>query len=211
MKTQEDDYREAGFAGHLDWGSRPAVLVVDAVTAYTDPRCPLNAGPPALAAAVVMGDVLSAARAAGVPVYITFMDVDETGANAGLFFQKVTALKAFQPGSPFAVFVPGVEPQPTDVVLAKQYPSAFFGTGLADRLAADGIDTVFIVGYSTSGCIRATALDAMQNGFVPVVVTDGVADRDPRIHAANLFDIAHKMSELAESQDVIARVFNSAR
>lgn len=207
MTSSEDDYRRAGMAGHLPWGTRPAVLVVDAVTAYTDPACPLYAGPAAVAAAATMGRVLDAARAADVPVYSTYMDVDATGANAGLFFRKVAALRAFQPGSAYAAFVPDALPGPGDVVIGKQYPSAFFGTGLAERLAADGVDTVFLLGYSTSGCIRASALDAMQHGFVPVVVTDGVADRDRAIHEANLFDIGHKMGELATSAEVLGRGF----
>ncbi|WP_416976038.1 isochorismatase family protein, partial [Streptomyces sp. 4F14] len=90
----------------------------------------------------------------------------------------------------------GLAPTAAELTVTKQYPSAFFGTPLASHLTAHGVDTLLIGGLTTSGCVRATALDAMQHGFVPVVVAEAVGDRDPEVHAANLFDIRHKIGEV---------------
>ena len=192
--AQQRDYEVAGYGHHLQLGRRPALLLIDPARAYTDPRCPLYAGVEEQVAA--MRVLLGAARAAGVPVVITRVDIRADGADAGVFFRKVPALTAFSTGSPFAAYVEGLEPLSGEHEVVKQYPSAFFGTALADHLHGLEVDTLFIAGLSTSGCVRASTLDAMQHGFVPVVVADAVGDRDEEIHRANLFDMAHKMGEV---------------
>nr|WP_246316334.1 isochorismatase family protein [Kineococcus aurantiacus] len=170
------------------------MLLIDPARAYTDPACSLYAGVEEPVAA--MRVLLDAARAAGVPVVVTRVDIRPDGSDAGVFFRKVPALTAFTTGSPFAAYVEGLHPLPGEHEVVKQFPSAFFGTGLADHLHGLGVDTLFIAGLSTSGCVRASTLDAMQHGFVPIVVADAVGDRDAEIHRANLFDIAHKMGEV---------------
>ncbi|WP_288049644.1 isochorismatase family protein, partial [Nocardia sp.] len=102
----------------------------------------------------------------------------------------------FCEGSPFADFIEGLAPNANEFRVTKSYPSAFFGTTLHSYLTAQRVDTALIAGLSTSGCVRATALDALQHGFVPIVVEDAVGDRDRRVHKANLFDIAHKIGEV---------------
>jgi maleamate amidohydrolase len=118
------------------------------------------------------------------------------GADGGLFFRKVPALKAFEAGSPLGAFPPSLQPQDGDLVVTKQYASAFFATHLASTLTALRVDTVLITGFSTSGCVRATALDAMQHGFAPFVVRDACGDRHPGPHEANLFDLQAKYAEV---------------
>jgi nicotinamidase-related amidase len=101
-------------------------------------------------------------------------------------------------------FAEGLEPLPDEPVITKQYASAFFGTSLASTLTAMGIDTVLIAGLSTSGCVRASTVDAVQHGFIPVVVRDAVGDRDPGPHEANLFDLQAKYAEVKSLAEVTA-------
>ncbi len=122
----------------------------------------------------------------------------------GIFYRKIAALKCFETGQPMADFTPELAPVPGDEVVTKHFPSAFFGTGLAEDLRARGIDTVLITGLSTSGCVRASALDALCHGFVPLVVTDAVGDRDAGVHAANLFDLGAKTAELVSEAQAAA-------
>ncbi|MBA4354529.1 MAG: isochorismatase, partial [Novosphingobium sp.] len=128
------------------------------------------------------------------------------GADGGQFFRKVPALKAFERGSPQGAFPPTLQPLPGELVIAKQYPSAFFGTSLASTLHAIGHDTLLITGFSTSGCVRATALDALCHGFAPFVVRDACGDRDVRPHDQNLFDMAAKMAEVIGEREAMALI-----
>jgi maleamate amidohydrolase len=194
MTDDHQDYAAAGFTGTLRPGRRAALVVVDPVRAYVDPDCGLYAG--VEEPVERMRELTAAARAAGVHVAITTMALSADGSNAGVFFRKVPALAAYLPGASTGAFIDGLEPLDGDTVVPKQYPSAFFGTSLAADLVARGVDTLFIAGLSTSGCIRATATDAMQHGFVPIVVREAVGDRLPSVHEANLFDIAAKIGEV---------------
>lgn len=192
------DYARAGFGGTLTLGVRPALVVVDPARAYVDPESPLYAG--VEDAVACMLELRSRAAASNIPVYLTrVLYDDDSGLQGGLFFAKVPALRCFVAGNPLAEFITGFEPAPGETVVTKHYPSAFAGTSLAASLTARQIDTVVIIGLSTSGCIRATALDALQNGFVPVVVRDAVGDRHPDPHESNLRDIAAKCGEVVSA------------
>ena len=191
---QAADYARAGFGQELQPGSRPALIVVDPARAYIDPDCPLYAGVEENVEA--MRTLLTSAREAGIPVVITEVRLRADGADAGVFFKKSGTLVAFCQGSPYGELIEGLEPTCAEMLVTKKYPSAFFGTTLNSHLTSLGIDTVLIAGLSTSGCVRATTLDAMQHGFVPIVVEDAVGDRNPSIHSSNLFDMQQKMSEV---------------
>ncbi|WP_338468161.1 isochorismatase family protein [Novosphingobium sp. ZN18A2] len=193
---------DAPFSGHLQPGERPALLIVDMVQAYLDPSSPLFADSAAHALDVTK-KLVAAARSAGAPVVFTGVTYKPDGSDGGHFFRKVPALQAFVEGSPLARFPDDLQPSPGDVVITKQYPSAFFDTGLADDLRERGVDTVIVTGFSTSGCVRASALDALQYGFIPFVVSDGCADTRPSAHEANLEDLQAKYAEVIDSMEAM--------
>ncbi|MFN4240819.1 MAG: isochorismatase family protein [Erythrobacter cryptus] len=191
------------FEGHLAPGQSPALLIVDVVMAYLDPASPLYMES-AAAARDSLARLAAAARAAGMPVVFTNVSYRPDGADGGVFYRKAPVLKVFTQGSPFGAFPPGLAPLPGEMVVTKQYPSAFFGTSLAAALGDKGVDTLLIGGYSTSGCVRASALDAMQHGFVPLVVREACADRHPAPHEANLFDLQAKYAEVIGEAEAMA-------
>ncbi len=196
------DYRAAGFGGALQPGARPVLLLIDFARAYFDSASPLYAGVEAARASAARLHL--AARAAGVPCIFTRVEYSADGHEGGVFYRKIAALKCFETGNPLGDFTAELAPLPGDSVITKYYPSAFFGTGLADQLHSAGIDTLLITGLSTSGCVRASAVDALCHGFVPLVVADAVGDRDARVHAANLFDLAAKTAELVNEAQALA-------
>ncbi len=197
------------FEGRLQPGVRPALLIVDVVTAYLEPSSPLFMDS-AAAAKDSNRRLAEAARAAGVPVIFTNVQYQPDGSDGGVFYRKVPVLKVFVEGSPLGAFPADLTPQTGDRVVTKQYPSAFFGTALAETLQAAGIDTLLITGYSTSGCVRASALDAMQYGFVPLVVREACADRHEGPHEANLFDLQAKYAEVISEAEALAVIAASA-
>lgn len=202
MSDLDADYATAGFGGRLAFGDRPALLVVDVCNAYLDPQSPLYAGvEDALASNIRLVD---AARAANIPVVFTRVLYTANGADGGLFYRKVPALKAYLPGNPLGDFPAGFGPQGDEILVTKQYASAFFGTSLAATLNAMRIDTLAITGFSTSGCVRATALDALQHGFIPYVVRDACGDRAPEPHDASLFDLQAKYAEVVSEAEMLA-------
>jgi maleamate amidohydrolase len=198
------DYLRAGFGNPLGWGVKPALLVVDMCRAYVEPASPLFAGVDAAYSAA--GELVASARVGGHPVLWTRVEYLPGGADGGQFFRKVSALACFERGNPFGDFTDDLRPQPHDVVVTKQYASGFFGTSLAATLVSLHIDTVVICGVSTSGCVRATTLDALQHGFVPVVVAEACGDRDPRPHHANLFDLAAKYADVVTLAEAVSHL-----
>lgn len=189
-------YKQSGFAAGLGIGARPALLLIDIVGAYLIEGSPLRA--PVEGAVAASARLLAAARAARVPVLHTCVRYARDGADGGVFFRKIPALRVFAEGADPALgaFVDAVAPAPGEIVIAKQYASAFFGTSLASTLTAMRCDSVVICGLSTSGCVRATALDACQHGFAPTVVRDAVGDRTAAIHDANLLDLEAKYADV---------------
>jgi maleamate amidohydrolase len=206
-RSLSENYAAGGFGKSLRPGRRPALLVIDFVRAYLVPDSPLYAG--VEAARDACRELLGAARAADIPVVHTNVQYQPGGRDGGVFFRKVPALACFEAGArpDLAAFAEGLEPVAGETVITKQYASAFFGTSLASTLTALGVDTVLIAGVSTSGCVRATAVDACQHGFVPFVVREAVGDRHEAPHAANLFDLQAKYAEvvtLGQAQEYLA-------
>ena len=204
-----ENYASGGFGLELAPGRRPALVIVDFVRAYLVPESPLYAAAePARAATEAL---LATSRAAGIPIVHTGVRYQPGGRDGGVFFRKVPALACFEDGArpDLAAFAAGLEPHPGETVILKQYASAFFGTTLASTLTALGVDTLLIAGVSTSGCVRASAVDACQHGFVPLVVRDAVGDRHPSPHEASLFDLQAKYAEVVSlgfAQDYLRRV-----
>jgi maleamate amidohydrolase len=190
------------FSGRVGWGRRPAVVVVDLCRAYTEPDGPfaLPAAGPAVAAAAALVD---AARAGGHPVVWTAVRYTRDLADGGLFVRKVPALACFAEDAPGAWGELALDPAPGERVVVKQYASAFFGTGLAAALHTAGVDTLVVAGVSTSGCVRATAMDALNSGFRPQVVQEACADRTPELHAGNLADLDAKYADVVALQDAL--------
>ena len=189
------------FDGHLPFGKRPALIIIDVVMAYFEKDSPLYAGVEEVLASNER--LLDAARAARIPVIFTNVVFQAGGVDGGLFYRKVPALKCFDAGSPLGAFPPTLQPVAGELVISKQYASAFFGTSLASTLTALGVDTVMLTGLSTSGCVRATALDALQHGFAPFVVRDACGDRHSAPHEANLFDLQAKYAEVIGEAEAI--------
>lgn len=194
-----DNYRSSGFMQRLEFGIRPALIVIDFVNAYWLEDGPLFGGEGIRSARLGAVSLLNAARSAGIPVLHTNLSYEKGGRNGGILFRKIAALQCFAADSEeprFGEFVAGLEPASGESVITKQYASAFFGTTLAPTLTSLGVDTLVICGVSTSGCVRATAVDCCQHGFVPIVVRDAVGDRAAGPHEASLFDLQAKYAEV---------------
>jgi nicotinamidase-related amidase len=181
---------------HLQPGRRPALIVIDFVGAYLNRGSPLYAG--VEAARDACKTLLGAARKARIPVIHTNVVYQPGGRDGGVFFRKLPALSCFERGlhPELAAFGEGLEPAEGETIISKQYASAFFATSLASTLTSLDVDTLLIAGVSTSGCVRATAVDACQYGFIPLVVREAVGDRHPAPHEANLFDLQAKYAEV---------------
>ena len=189
------------FDGRLGFGKRPALLVVDFINAYVTEGAALYA-PPVVDAVTKSVDLVALARQKSVPVIYTKVLYNANGLDGGIFVQKVPVLRQMVEGEPLAEIVPELTPQPDDVVIVKQYASAFFGTSLAAMLTSMQIDTIILIGCSTSGCIRASAVDGMQYGFRVIVPRECVGDRHQEPHEANLFDIDSKYGDVVDKATV---------
>lgn len=204
MSSEEDllaNYKKA-YDNRVGFGVRPALLLIDFCQAYFEPGNALYSEvDDAIASAL---RVRKAARAAGVPVILTNVVYHPTGIDGGRFFEKAMPLKNFLKGSPMGAWGPGLEPFDDELVISKQYPSAFFGTSLASTLTAAGIDSVILTGLTTSGCIRASCIDSMSHGFKTAVVAEACGDRHAAPHDANLFDMNAKYADVVTEAETIA-------
>lgn len=192
----------SAFSGRVGWGTAPALLVIDLCRAYTDPEGPF-ALPDAHAAVSANQRLVAAARAAGHPVIWTAVRYRPDLADAGWFGVKVPALRAFASDTMHGWGELTLPPASGEDVVVKQQASGFAGTDLALRLAALGVDTVVVTGVSTSGCVRATATDAIAAGFRPIVVADACADRTEELHRNNLADLDAKYADVVKLEDAL--------
>lgn len=182
--------------GRLGFGRKTALLVIDLLQGYTIKGAPLFA-PGVVKAVAEMPELLKAARAKKMPIIHTRVLYNPSDfIDGGVWIRKAPVLKGLVPGNRYAKFCRGVEPAKGELVITKNYASCFFGTSLAATLTAMGADTVLITGCTTSGCIRASAVDAVQHGFRPIVIRECVGDRHDGPHEANLFDINAKYGDV---------------
>jgi nicotinamidase-related amidase len=197
--------RFEGFHGRAGFGEKPALVVVDVNRGFTDPASPLVCDLDECVAAIAR--LLEAFRAAELPVVFTTVCYDDFGKQAAaVFLEKIPALAVLEPGSPWVEIDPRIAPADGEAVLSKYFASAFFGTTLASLLASAGADTVVVTGASTSGCVRATALDALQHGYRVLVPREAVGDRNPDAHEANLYDLDTKYADVVSVEDVLAEL-----
>ena len=204
VSDRDGDYAAAGFGRSLSGGARPALILVDFARAYFEPTSPLFADvEDERGMAMLLRD---AAERCDLPVVFTRVEYvpGDPARDGGHFYRKIAALTAFDAGNHLGDFTGALCPRTNDTVITKQYPSAFFATDLAQVLRARGVDTCVIAGLTTSGCVRATALDALCHGFIPLVVADACGDRDRAAHDANLFDLAAKYADVISSAAAIA-------
>lgn len=203
MSTESDlekNYRRA-YGNRIGFGERPALILIDFVEAYFDPACELYADvDETLASAIRIRDK---AREQGIPVIYTNVVYQAEGLDGGRFFQKAKPLRNFLAGNPMGAWPKGLEVADNELVVSKQYPSAFFGTSLAATLATWGTDTLIHTGLTTSGCVRATCVDCCSHGFIPIVAREAVGDRHEAPHEANLFDMDAKYADVVSEQDII--------
>lgn len=183
------------FDSSVGFGRRSAVLVIDFINAYTAPSSPLYAAE-VVKAVERSAPLLDHARALGVLVIYTRVIYHPSGLDGGLFVKKIPVLRQMVEGNPLADICEEVKPHAEDLVIHKQYASCFFGTSLAATLTAAGVDTLILVGCSTSGCVRATAVDGMQYGFRVLIPRECVGDRHPSPHEAALFDVNSKYGDV---------------
>jgi nicotinamidase-related amidase len=197
--------RFEGFHGRSGLGERPALIVVDVNVGFTDPASPLVCDLDDVVAAI--GRLLAAFRAAGLPVVYTTVAYDEAGRRAAAaFIEKIPALLTLEAGSPYTEIDPRIAPVEGEAVISKHFASGFFGTVLDSILAAERCDSVVVTGASTSGCVRATALDALQHGYRVAVPREAVGDRNPQAHEANLYDLDTKYADVLALDEVLAIV-----
>ena len=207
--SELDVYARQGFGGQLCMGRAPALLIVDFVAAFADPA-QFGGGNIAGAIAATV-PLLAFARRCGWPVAHTRVVYADDASDAGVFAIKAPSLLKLTEASPLSQIVPQLAPREGELVARKQGASAFFGTGLAPWLAMRRVDTVVVAGCTTSGCVRASVVDAMQFNYRPVVATDCVGDRALAPHEANLFDMGQKYADLMDRDEIIAEISRLAR
>lgn len=189
------------YGGKAGFGKSPALVMIDFVQGYFDPECDLYADvDEALASAL---RVREAAHKARIPVILTNVVYHPKALNGGRFFEKATPLRFFLEGNPMGAWPKELVPTPDELVISKQYPSAFFGTSLASTLTSLGVDNVILTGLTTSGCVRASCVDAMSHGFITTVVRDACGDRHEGPHEANLFDMQAKYADVISEEETI--------
>ena len=197
-------YAKARLGESVTLGSRPAVLVVDFSCGFTDPGSAL--GSDLTAEVEATKRLLDAARARGLPVIFTTIGYEPSLRDGGLWLQKAPSLGELQIGGRWIEIDPRLEPQEDETIVLKKGASGFFGTNLAAILVSQGIDTVVLCGATTSGCIRATAIDLLQYGWPTLVPRECVGDRARSPHEANLFDIQAKYADVVPLEDALAYV-----
>jgi maleamate amidohydrolase len=194
-------YAAARLGQSVTLGSRPAVLVVDFSCGFTDAECTLGSDLTPQVEATKR--LLDSARARGVPVIFTTIGFEPSLKDGGLWLQKVPSLGDLQVGGRWVEIDPRLEPREDETIVLKKGASAFFGTNLTAILISQGVDSVILCGATTSGCIRATAIDLLQNGYPTLVPRECVGDRAQAPHEANLFDIQAKYADVVSIEDAL--------
>ncbi|MEM7542502.1 MAG: isochorismatase family protein [Pseudomonadota bacterium] len=199
-----DIYQRQGFGNASGFGERPALLIVDFVNGFTDPGA---FGGGNIDVAIENTErVLGFFRDRALPIVFTRVVYADDGSDAGIFSLKAPNVTSLTESAHGSQVVETLTPLPGEYIVRKTQPSAFFGTSLASWLTVKKVDTLIVTGCTTSGCVRASVVDAMSHNFHTIVARDGVGDRALEPHEANLFDMAQKYADLLSCDEIIARL-----
>ena len=184
-------------------GRRPALLLVDLIEGFTDPDSELGSDADSVVAANQR--LLAAFRDRGLPVAYTTV-VYRDASQARVFRDRVPALELLKPGTRWVEIDARVAPRPGEPVFEKQWASGFFRTGLDEYLGGEGVDSLVVTGLTTSGCVRATAVDGLQHDYGVVIPREAVGDRNEEAHRANLFDLDAKYADVLDLEQVLGMI-----
>ncbi len=197
-------YKHAQLGHVLGYGQKPALIVVDFQLGFTAPEQSPLAGN-LDAEVMATNQLITAARKKDVPIIFTVVGYDpHRQDDAGLWPEKVPSLRLLTVSSKLVELDPRLDRQDHDLIIVKKYASGFFGTYLASTLTMKAVDTLIVTGCTTSGCVRATVMDALAHGFRPIVPIEAIGDRAQEPHEANVFDIGAKYGDVVHASDVIA-------
>ncbi len=203
--NEAEFFAQRGFGNRIGFGERPALIVIDLIQAFTDPALPLGADLHTEIAAT--NRLIDVFRKAGAPVFFTTVSYSDPDLkDAGIWRLKQKGLTTLADTTGGTELDTRLNRLPGDPIIVKKYASSFFGTDLLSRLVSMGIDTTVLTGCTTSGCVRATAVDAVQNGLRPIVVREAVGDRSHRAHEQSLFDLDAKYADVVGLDEAIAEV-----
>ncbi|OAA29539.1 nicotinamidase-like amidase [Frankia sp. EI5c] len=194
LETLRARFAASGMVGRIGWGQRPAVVVVDLIRGFTDPASPLGGDLTPVVEAT--GELVAAARRAGVPVYWAEVAYAPDLSDAGVWPLKISAQRLLVEGGEWTRLDARLDRRPEEARVVKKHASAFLGTDLAARLRRAGVDTILVAGCTTSGCVRATVVDGCGLGFRPIIVREAVGDRAPLVHEVSLFDLDAKYGDV---------------
>lgn len=201
--SDEEFFKERGFGIRLGYGARPALIIIDMINAFTDKDMPLGA--PLEDQIDAITPLLETAHARELPVFFSTVAYEyDDLRDAGIWGMKMKGSVTLRAGTPSVEVDARLPVLPADTLLKKKYASCFFGTDLVAQLNARSIDTLIITGCTTSGCVRATAVDAVQSGFRPMVVRQAVGDRSQAAHDQSLFDLDAKYADVVEVEDAVS-------
>ena len=201
-KDDEEFFKARGFGIKIGFGERPALIVIDMLQGFTDPNMPLGASLDAEIEA--QQPLLEVAHQRNIPViFSTVIYNDADYRDAGLWAIKMKGTLSLKAGTPAVEIDPRLDMRSSDSLLVKKYASCFFGTDLVPRLNSQRVDTLIITGCTTAGCVRATAVDAVQNGFRPMVVREAVGDRSKAAHEQSLFDLNAKYADVVSLDETL--------
>jgi maleamate amidohydrolase len=204
-EEMERFFQDRGFGRTIGFGEKPAVLVIDLIRAFTNPDLPLGAPLEVQIGQTVR--ILDAARRARVPIFFTSVAYEDASlADAGIWAIKQGGVMTLRAGTPEVEVDPALGRRREEPVIVKKYASAFFGTDLLTRLNTRRADTLILTGCTTSGCVRATAVDGLQNGFRVMVAREAVGDRAQAAHEQSLFDLHAKYADVVSVDDVLSHL-----
>jgi maleamate amidohydrolase len=202
VHQDEAFFRQRGFGLKIGFGERPALIVIDMIKAFTNPDMMLGANLDREIAAI--HPLLALSHERGIPVIFSTVIYHEADfKDAGIWALKQKGVVTLKAGTDAVDVDPRLDVRPTDSLLVKKYASCFFGTDLVARLVSRQVDTLIITGCTTSGCVRATAVDAVQTGLRPMVVREAVGDRSAAAHEQSLFDLNAKYADVVSLDETL--------